>query len=189
MSSTINPQVDRRAFLRVTALAGGGLMFGSFLKFGETAEAFAAGVGGAAGETALGNYIRITPDGIVTIIAKNPEIGQGVKTMIPMLIAEELDVDWKNVRIEQGMLDTTKYQAQSAGGSTATPTNWLPQRRVGAAARAMLVAAAAQTWNVPETELETASGVVKHKPSGRTLPYGQLLEKAATITPPALDEK
>src|SRR3954470_21065547 len=190
MSTTVNPQVDRRSFLRVTALAGGGLMFGSFLKFGETAEAFAAGVGGSAAETALGNYVRITPDGIVTIIAKNPEIGQGVKTMLPMLIAEELDVDWKNVRVEQAMLDTVKYTpGQSAGGSTATPSNWLPQRRVGAAARAMLVSAAAQTWSVPETELETASGVVKHKPSGRTLAYGQLLEKAATITPPALDEK
>jgi isoquinoline 1-oxidoreductase beta subunit len=186
----MNPQVDRRAFLRVTALAGGGLMFGSFLEFGETASAFAATLGGGAAETALGNYVRITPDGIVTIIAKNPEIGQGVKTMLPMLIADELDVDWKNVRIEQAMLDTVKYQpAQSAGGSTATPNNWLPQRRVGAAARAMLVTAAAQTWNVPETELETSSGVVRHKASGRTIAYGQLLEKAATVTPPALDDK
>jgi isoquinoline 1-oxidoreductase beta subunit len=186
----MNPQVDRRAFLRVTALAGGGLMFGSFLEFGETASAFAATLGGGAAETALGNYVRITPDGIVTIIAKNPEIGQGVKTMLPMLIADELDVDWKNVRVEQAMLDTVKYQpAQSAGGSTATPNNWLPQRRVGAAARAMLVTAAAQTWNVPETELETSSGVVRHKASGRTIAYGQLLEKAATVTPPALDDK
>jgi isoquinoline 1-oxidoreductase beta subunit len=186
----MNPQVDRRAFLRVTALAGGGLMFGSFLEFGETASAFAATLGGGAAETALGNYVRITPDGIVTIIAKNPEIGQGVKTMLPMLIADELDVDWKNVRIEQAMLDTVKYQpAQSAGGSTATPNNWLPQRRVGAAARAMLVTAAAQTWNVPEGELETSSGVVRHKASGRTIAYGQLLDKAATVTPPALDDK
>src|SRR6478735_3851607 len=157
--------VDRRSFLRVTAIAGGGILLGSYIKFGETAEAFAAGT--AAAETAIGNFIRITPDGIVTIIAKNPEIGQGVKTMLPMLIADEMDVDWKNVRIEQAPLDTTKFQGQSAGGSTATPTNWLPMRQVGAATRAMLVTAAAQTLNVPESELETSLGVVHHKGSNR----------------------
>jgi isoquinoline 1-oxidoreductase subunit beta len=182
-------QVDRRSFLRVTAIAGGGILLGTYIKFGETAEAFAATLGeGAAGETSLGNFIRMTPDGIVTIIAKNPEIGQGVKTMLPMLIAEELDVDWKNVRIEQAMLDTVKYTAQSAGGSTATPTNWLPQRRVGAAARAMLVSAAAATWGVPEAELETNAGTVVHKASNRSVAYGKLLDKAATVTPPELDK-
>ncbi len=176
--------VDRRSFLRVTALAGGGILLGSYLKFGETTEAFAAGT--AAAETALGNFIRITPDGIVTIIAKNPEIGQGVKTMLPMLIADELDVDWKNVRIEQAPLDTTKFQGQSAGGSTATPTNWEPMRRVGAAARAMLVAAAAQQLGVPETELETASGVVRHRATRKEVKYGELVAKAATLTAPDL---
>jgi isoquinoline 1-oxidoreductase beta subunit len=176
--------VDRRSFLRVTAIAGGGILLGSYLKFGETAEAFAAGT--AAAETAIGNFIRITPDGIVTIIAKNPEIGQGVKTMLPMLIADELDVDWKNVRIEQAPLDTTKFQAQSAGGSTATPTNWEPMRRVGAAARAMLVAAAAQQLGVPEAELETSSGVVRHRATKKQATYGELVAKAATLPAPDL---
>jgi isoquinoline 1-oxidoreductase subunit beta len=180
-----NTRVDRRSFLRVTALAGGGIMLGTYLKFGDAADAIAATTSGAA-DGVLNAFIRITPDGIVTIVAKNPEIGQGVKTMLPMLIAEELDVDWKNVRIEQASLDTTKFQQQSAGGSTATPTNWMPMRQVGAAARAMLVGAAAQTLSVPESELETSAGVVIHKSSNRRLTYGQLVDKASTMTAPDL---
>ena len=179
-------RVDRRSFLRVTALAGGGIMLGSYLRVLDSAEALAAAP--ASPEFAPNAFIRMTPDGIVTIIAKNPEIGQGVKTMLPMIIADELDVDWANVRVEQAALDTTKFQAQSAGGSTATPVNWTPMRQVGAAGRAMLVTAAAQTWGVPESECTTASAVVTHTPSRRTLKYTQLLDKAATVAPPPLDK-
>ncbi len=176
--------VSRRDFLRVTALVGGGLMLASYA---EPLEALAGiGTRGTLADPMLNAYVRITPDGIVTITAKNPEIGQGIKTMLPMLIAEELDVDWANVRIEQGDLDSVKYQAQIAGGSTATPTNWLPMRRVGAAARAMLVGAAAAQWNVPASELETDKGVVMHKASKRSVKYGALASAAASIAAPDL---
>jgi isoquinoline 1-oxidoreductase beta subunit len=174
--------VSRREFLRATAIAGGGLLLASYL---EPVSAAAEAIARVA-EPALGAYIRIAVDGIVTIVGKNPEIGQGVKTMLPMLIAEELDVDWKNVRVEQGDLDPKNFPGQFAGGSTATPNNWMQMRRVGAAGRAMLVAAAAQQWNVPASECVTEKGVVKHTPTGRTLTYGALASAAASVTPPDL---
>src|SRR5688500_16766846 len=174
----------RRNFLKVTSLVGGGLLFAGYAEAADTLSALAAP---RATDFAPNAFIRMTPDGIVTIIAKNPEIGQGVKTMLPMLIADELDVEWKSVRVTQADLDTTKFERQSAGGSTATPNNWIPMRRVGAAARAMLVTAAAQTWGIAEAELETSAGVVHHRSSGRSLKYGELLDKAATVPVPALD--
>ncbi|HEX3868319.1 MAG TPA: molybdopterin cofactor-binding domain-containing protein, partial [Gemmatimonadaceae bacterium] len=184
MTLELEKSVDRRSFLRVSAIAGGGIMLGTHLRVFDAAAAYAATP--AAGEFAPNAFIRMTPDGLVTIVAKNPEIGQGMKTTLPMLIADELDVDWANVRIEQAMFDSTKFQAQSAGGSTATPTNWMPMRQIGAAARAMLITAAAQTWSVPESDCATASAVVTHAPSGRKISYAHLLDKAATVPVPEL---
>src|SRR5579871_6183152 len=175
-----NMRIDRRSFLKVSALGGGGAMLALYVKpvtaqFGPQVPPVAT------------NYIKIATDGTVTIMAKNPEVGQGVKTMLPMLIAEELDADWKKVKIEQADFDDTKYAGQIAGGSTATPTNWTPMRQVGAAGRAMLITAAAQTWNVPESELTTDSGKVLHRASNRSLDYGQLASKLASIKPPELN--
>ena len=182
--------VSRRYFLRASAMVGGGVLLASYLEPFAGAAALAEpdlSAGGAA-DFVPNAYIRIAPSGIVTITAKNPEIGQGIKTMLPMLIADELDVDWKDVRIEQAPLDTAKFQNQWAGGSTATPSNWLPMRRVGAAARAVLVSAAAQTWGVPESECETRSGVVYHRASNRSLKYAELGERASSIQAPDLEK-
>ena len=184
-TQTDKPGVNRRDFLRVTALAGGGILLASYAEPLQAIERLGIHNGlPPVADPMLSAFVRITPDGIVTIISKNPEIGQGIKTMLPMLIAEELDVDWANVRVEQADFDPTRYSAQVAGGSTATPTNWLPQRRVGAAARAMLVSAAATQWNVPAAELETEKGVVHHRASKRSATYGSLASAAVSVTPP-----
>ncbi len=175
--------IDRRSFLKVSALGTGGVMLSLYLE----PHAEAQGRGGPPPPPPNPHtYITVAPDGTVTIVAKNPEVGQGIKTMLPMLIAEELDVDWKNVKIEQADFDDRKYAGQIAGGSTATPTNWVPMRQAGAAGRAMFITAAAQTWGVPESECTTASGRVMHKASGKSLGYGELAAKMAALPMPDL---
>jgi isoquinoline 1-oxidoreductase beta subunit len=176
--------VNRRAFLRVSALAGGGMMLASY--FEPIAQALAQTPQAPPPPLVPNAFFSISADGAVTIMAKNPEVGQGIKTSLPMIIADELDVDWKDVTIKQADLDEAKYGRQNAGGSTGTPNNWEPLRRVGAAGRQMMIMAAAQTWGVPESECSTASGVVTHRGSGRTLKYGALAAKAAALTPPEL---
>jgi isoquinoline 1-oxidoreductase subunit beta len=176
--------VNRRAFLRVSALAGGGMLLAGY--FEPVAATLARQGAPPPPPLVPTSFISIAADGTVTIISKNPETGQGIKTMLPMLIAEELEVDWKQVKVQQADLDEAKYGRQTEGGSTATPTNWEPMRQIGAAGKAMLIAAAAQTWGVPESECSAASGTVTHRGSGRTLGYGPLAAKAATLTPPDL---
>jgi isoquinoline 1-oxidoreductase subunit beta len=175
--------VSRRTFLRVSAIAGGGLLLSYHLD--PIASNLARGAQAQAAPALSPNaFIRIAPDGVVTLMAKNPEVGQNIKAMLPMLIAEELDVEWKSVKIEQADVNFAKYGLQVAGGSTATPNNWIPMRQVGAAGRQLLISAAAQTWSVPESECTTASGRVMHQKSNRSLGYGELSAKAAQLPAP-----
>src|SRR3979490_1564590 len=140
---------SRRAFLRAGVAVGGGLLLEFSVAAALPGALRTAPESAFQSDVTLNAYVRISSDGLVTIMSKNPEIGQGIKTMLPMLIAEELDVEWRNVRIEQALSDPGRYGRQIAGGSRATPLHWEPLRRVGAAGRQMLGSAAAQTWAVP----------------------------------------
>ena len=165
---TTTSSLDRRDFLRVTAVAGGGVLLGAY-----SASSAGAGVlegSEPAADFTLNVFIRITPDNLVTIISKNPEIGQGIKTSLPMIVAEELDVAWEDVRVEQAPLDTDRFTRQSVGGSSGTPRNYDNMRRTGAAARHMLVAAAAGMWGVPASALTTEAGVVTHRARAAGVP-------------------
>src|SRR3984885_2746681 len=174
--------VSRRSFLRASVIAGGGMMLAYYVEPIE--KALAAAQFGPPVTLLPASFITIAPDGAITIIAKNPEIGQGVKVMLPMLIAEELDAEWKDVRIEQGDLDPAKYGLQIAGGSTRTPLKWEPMRQVGAGGRQMLIAAAAQKWNVPASECSTTPSRVHHESTKRSASYGELASAAASMPVP-----
>jgi isoquinoline 1-oxidoreductase beta subunit len=178
-----SPVVDRRHFIKVSALAGGGLLVGTYLRFGESiAQAETAPV--AADSFVPNAFISIAPNGAVSIIAPNSEMGQGIKTGLPMIVAEELDVAWENVTIVQGDLNPA-YGRQFSVGSGSTVGNYAPLRLAGATARAMLITAAAQTWGVPESECTTERSAVIHAASRRRATYGELVAKAATLTTPA----
>jgi isoquinoline 1-oxidoreductase beta subunit len=177
--------VDRRSFLRISALAGGGVMFAYYM---DPLTGLVVEQGRGGGPPLVPNsFIKIAADGKVTIIGKNPEIGQGMKTILPMLIAEELDCAWKDVTVQQGDFDPAAYGGQGAGGSTAIPNNYTPMRQVGAAARATLVAAAAGQLSVPASELTTSEGRVIHAGSKRSVGYGELAARAAALPAPALN--
>ena len=174
---TIERALDRRGFLSVSALAGGGLLLG--LSAGaEAQDVQPAG---------LNAFVAIEPSGKVIIVAKNPEVGQGIKTSLPMLIAEELDCDWARVEVVQGDFKPALYGRQVAGGSFAVPMHWMGHRQLGAAARAMLVSAAAAKAGVAPAELTTTKGEVHHRASGRKWSYGALAGDAARLPAPTLE--
>lgn len=197
VSAQTREPVSRRNFMKVSAAGVGG---GFVLAFGLGAAdadaqqapagagpggARAGGPGGAPAALIPSAYVRITPDGKITIWSKSPEIGQGIKTAFGMIIAEELDCKWSDVTVEQAEINFAKYGAQLAGGSTSIPTNFDSLRNAGGAARALLVSAAAQQWNVPAAELTTGDSMVRHAASNRSATYGELSTAAATQPVPA----
>jgi isoquinoline 1-oxidoreductase beta subunit len=179
--------LSRRSFLKVSATALGGLLLD--VNFGGRAAAF----------TDRGQgpwvFVRIDPGQPIVIGARTAEIGQGVKTSLPMLIAEELDVAWEQVRVEQlpyGLIAADnevglegKYGAQGAGGSTSIPDSFIELRQVGAKLRRVLMDAAAERWQIPRDSLATDRGRVLH-PDGRSLPYADLATRAMEL--PLADE-
>ncbi|WP_422351483.1 molybdopterin cofactor-binding domain-containing protein [Flagellimonas sp.] len=183
MSSNSTITFSRRAFMRTSSLAGGGMLIG-FNLFQACKPKAEPPV-----DLSLLNYndfnafIKIADNGAVTIYSPNPEIGQGVKTSMPMIIAEELDVAWKDVYVEQGILDTENYQRQVAGGSQSIRFGWDALRQTGATAKQMLVNAAAARWGVDATECTVSEGVITNA-AGETLGYGDVVNEAAVLEVP-----
>ncbi|MCZ2479604.1 xanthine dehydrogenase family protein molybdopterin-binding subunit [Aquirufa nivalisilvae] len=175
--------ISRRSFLQSAALSGGGFMlsftyFSSFASSGKTAQS------GVATQYEINGFVKITSDNIIQIMSPNPEGGQGVKTSMPMIVAEELDVNWKQVQVIQADLDTKHFTRQYIGGSQAIHQGWKPLRQAGATARHLLMEAAAQQWQVPIQEISTSAGMLFHKKSGKSAKYGDLASLAATLTVP-----
>src|SRR2546428_2758240 len=174
--------LSRRDFVKTGSAAGGGLLLGLYLPLGNR-------IANAEQKTFAPNaFIRIGTDGWVTVMVNHSEMGQGVYTALPMLVAEELDADWSKVRVESAPVDAaynhTVLGIQMTGGSTSTWSEYDRLRKAGATARAMLIAAAAATWNVDPSSLRTQNGFVIHDATKRRLSYGELAEKASTMTPP-----
>lgn len=181
--------VSRRSFLKSTALSSGGFMLSiGFLSSFKSVEIAATGIGKPANLpldfNELNGFVKITADNVIKIMSPNPEGGQGVKTSMPMIVAEELDVDFSKIIIEQADLDTKHFTRQFIGGSQAIHQGWQTLRKAGATARQMLREAAAQTWNVPLEEVSTELGVLYHKKSGKSAQYGDMATAAAKIPVP-----
>ncbi len=171
--------VHRRSFLKVSAAATGGLFIGFSWAGCKPTEVTPE----STASFPLNAFLEIDTSGQVTIMAPVPEIGQGVRTSLPMIVAEELDIEWSSVRVLQAEAGS-QYGGMTAAGSDSVFDYWEPLRQAGATARALLVAAAAQEWSVEENACYTEKGQVVHRPSGREMPYGSLVEVASTLPKP-----
>lgn len=171
--------VSRRSFLKASALAGGGLMLSFYAPVAGATDLLA--------EDAVfepNGFIKILSDGQVILMSPNPECGQGIKTALPILVGEELDVNWETVVVEQAGFDSSKYSRQIAGGSGAIRASWDSFRKAGAIGRKMLIEAAAKSWNASASDCYTEKGFVIHRPSGRKVEYGKIAAQAASIAVP-----
>jgi len=181
--------LSRREFIRVSAGVSGGLVLSVML---PGWKAVAEGPGQEGGEFVPNAWLRIAPDGTVTVIVAKSEMGQGVRTALPMIVAEELDADWSKVKVEQA-LAKDEYGSMGTGGSTSVRTSWDRLRKAGASARVMLIQAAAGVWGVSQAECRTENGSVIHTPTKRSLPYGELAGAASKLpvpeNPPLKDPK
>lgn len=182
---TTGIKTSRRDFIKQAALAGGGL----WLAFNwNAAEAASLQVLSSSAPVGVGSdfnsYLSIATDGTITIFSPNPELGQNIKTSFPMIVAEELDADWKMVKVLQAPLDIKKFERQLTGGSGAIPHSWERLRKAGATARQMLMEAAAKKWNVSRESLTTEKSLVLHAATNQKLSYGELATEAATLTVP-----
>lgn len=181
--ATLKTKLDRRSFLKVSALAGGGMV----LSF-----SWLAGCKPSTEEVLtlpkewfeLNNYIKIGENGVVTLYSANPEFGSNIKTSMPMILAEELEVDWKMVLVEQADFWPERFQRQFTGGSQGIRQGWAPLRTAGATAKQLLIDAAAQTWKVPASEITAKAGQLEHKASGKKGGYGEFAALAATLPVP-----
>src|SRR5438552_9779894 len=179
--------LSRRDFLK----AGAGLTLGIAAPgaFAQGGPGQAGGKAVAAGAFAPNAFVRIGADNTVTVIVKHVEMGQGTYTGLPTLVADELDADWSQIRVEGAPADASRYnnlfwgQAQGTGGSTALANSYEQLRKAGAAARAMLVAAAAQKWGVPASQITVSKGLVQHQKGKLT--FGELAADAASQPVPA----
>lgn len=180
--------MKRRQFLQVSLTAGGAFLLGFRLD-----KILAASGAAPAPPFEPNGFIRISPDNSIVIMAKNPDFGQGVKTALPLIVAEELEADWTKVQVQMADLNLEKHGDQTGGGSQAIQENYDMLRRAGAAAREMLLAAAAETWGVGKNECVAEKGEIIHRPSGRRLTYGALAGAAARQAvpefPPLKDPK
>ena len=176
--------ISRRSFLKSSALAGGGWML-SFAWLSSFKPADRTGDNDFPEQwTELNGYIKITPDNVIKILNPNPEFGQNVMTSLPMIVAEELEADWQKVIVEMGPHDNVKLGPQFTGGSNSVRMYWKPLREAGAAARQMLIEAAAQTWAVPAEEVTARAGMLYHEKSGKSGTFGNFATKASGLPVP-----
>ncbi|MFT4832559.1 MAG: isoquinoline 1-oxidoreductase beta subunit [Psychroserpens sp.] len=182
----IKTQYNRRSFIKVSAAAGGGMLIGFSWLNGckpNTPE-LAAGVAAPKEWFEINGYIKIGDTGMVTIYSPNPEIGQNIRTSMPMIVAEELDVPWENVVVEQAPLNTGWYQNQFAGGSLSIRLSWNALRMAGATGKRMLMEAAAKEWGLQVSDLTASEGIIKETNGERTISYGEIASKAVGIEIP-----